>query len=56
MASPNPPSCMEEPWEYELDGARSLVDLSWSQQAPQVQLDDIDRDPKYSQYPYQDAE
>ena len=50
------PSRMEEPWEYELDGTCSLVDLSWSQKAPQVQLDDIDRDPKYSQYPYQDAE
>ena len=47
---------MEEQWEYELDGTCGLVDLSWSQQTLQVQLDDIDKDPKYSQYPYQDAE
>ena len=51
-----PPSHMPEPWEYELDGIRGLIDLSWSQQAPQVQPDDIDRDPRYSQYPYQEAD
>ena len=47
---------MPEPREYELDGARGLIDLSWSQRAPQIQLDDIDRDPRYSQYPYQEAD
>ena len=46
---------MPEPWEYELDGSWGLIDLSWSQQAPQMQSDDIDRDPRYSQYPYQEA-
>ena len=46
---------MNEPQEYELDGARGLIDLSWSQRTPQVQPDDIDRDPKYSQYPYQEV-
>ena len=51
-----PPSHMPEPREYELDGARGLIDLSWSQQAPQMQPDDIDRDPRYSQYPYQEAD
>ena len=51
-----PPSHMPEPREYELDGARGLIDLSWSQWAPQMQLDDIDRDPRYSQYPYQEAD
>ena len=50
-----PPSCMPEPQEYELDGARGLIDLSWSQRAPQMQSDDIDRDPRYSQYPYKEA-
>ena len=44
-----PPSHMPEPREYELDGARGLIDLSWSQWAPQMQPDDIDRDPRYSQ-------
>ena len=51
-----PPSRMPEPREYELDGARGLIDLLWSQQAPQMQLHDIDRDPRYSQYPYQEAD
>ena len=50
-----PPSHMPEPWEYELDGARGLIDLSWSQQAPQMVTDDIDKDPRYSQYLYQEA-
>ena len=51
-----PPSHMPEPWEYELDGTRGLIDLLWSQRAPQMQLDDIDRDPRYSQYLYQEAD
>ena len=49
------PGRMEEPREYDLDGTHSLIDLSWAQWAPQLELDDIDKDPKYSQYPYQDA-
>ena len=51
-----PLSHMPEPREYELDGAWGLIDQSWSQRAPQVQPDDIDRDPRYSQYPYQEAD
>ena len=51
-----PPSRMPEPREYELDGAQGLIDLSWSQRAPQMVMDDIDRDPRYSQYPYQEAD
>ena len=47
---------MPEPWEFNIDGIRGLLDLSWSQQDPQVQPDDINRDPKYSQYPYQEAD
>ena len=49
-----PPCRMAEPWEYELDGTWGLIDLSWSQRAPQIQLDDIDRDLRYSQYLYQE--
>ena len=51
-----PPSHMPEPWEYNIDGLQGLVDLLWYQQAPVVQPDDIDRDPRYSQYPYQEAD
>ena len=47
---------MPEPREYNLDGAQGLVDLSWTQRAPQIEPDDIDMDPKYSQYPYQEAD
>ena len=32
------------------------MDLSWNQRVPQIQPDDIDRDPKYSQYLYQEAD
>ena len=45
---------MAEPQEYEIDGARELIDLSWSQRAPQIQPYDVDRDLRYSQYPYQE--
>ena len=30
--------------------------MSWSQKTPQVQSDDINKDPKYSQYPYQEVD
>ena len=49
-----PPCCMAEPRQYELDSAQGLIDLSWSQPTPQIQPDDVDRDPRYSQYPYQE--
>ena len=32
---------MPEPWEFNVDGAQALLDMSWSQWAPQVQPDDI---------------
>ena len=49
-----PPCRMAEPWQYELDGTQGLIYLSWSQQVLQIQPDDIDRDLRYSQYPYQE--
>ena len=51
-----PPSHMPEPRKLNVDGARALLDLSWSQRAPQVQPDDINKDPRYLQYPYQEAD
>ena len=51
-----PPSHMPEPREYELDGTQGLIDLLWSQRAPQMVTDDIDRDLRYSQYRYQEAD
>ena len=47
---------MAEPREYNVDGTRALLDLSWSQRAPQVQPDDIDKDLRYLQYPYQEVD
>ena len=38
--------------EYTMDGVRGLVDFDWSQWTPIFHLDDIDRDPRFSQYPY----
>ena len=37
-----------------MDGARGLVDLDWSQRTPIFHPDDIDRDPRFNQYPYPD--
>ena len=51
-----PPSRLPEPQYDELDGTWGLIDLSWSQRAPQMQLDDIDRNLRYSQYLYQEAD
>ena len=38
------------------DGAQGLVDLSWEQQVPLIQPDDIDKNPLHNQYPYQEAD
>ena len=43
-----PPGHNPEPREYEMDGARGLVDLDWSQRMPIFHPDDIDRDPQFS--------
>ena len=43
------PGCNPEPREYEMDGARGLVDLDWSQPTPIFHPDDIDCDPQFSQ-------
>ena len=51
-----PPGCGEAPREYEMDGAHSLVDLDWSERTPIFHPEDIDRDPRYNQYPYQEED
>ena len=51
-----PPGLLSEPREYEMDGAWGLIDLDWSQRMPIFHPDDIDRDPKFSQYPFQEGE
>ena len=50
-----PPGRNPEPREYEMDGARGLIDLDWSQQMPIFHPDDIDRDPQFTQYPFQEG-
>ena len=42
--------------DYEFDGTQGLVDLSWTQQVPLIQQDDIDKNLLYNQYPYQEAD
>ena len=49
-----PPGRGPEQREYTMDGARGLVDLDWSQWTPIFHPDDIDRDPRFNQYPYPD--
>ena len=51
-----PLSRMPEPREFNIDGTRALLDLSRSQRASQVQPDDINKDLRYLQYPYQEAD
>ena len=38
------------------DSTQGLVDISWEQRVPLIQLDDMDKDPLYNQYPYQEAD
>ena len=45
-----------EPREYEMDGARGLIDLDWSQRTPIFHPDDIDHDPQFTQYPFQEGD
>ena len=51
-----PPGLNPEPREYEMDGAWGLIDLDWSQHMPIFHPDDIDRDPRFSQYPFQEGD
>ena len=49
-----PPGHGPEQREYLMDGARALIDLDWSQRTPIFYPDDIDRDPRFTQFPYLD--
>ena len=51
-----PPGLNPEPREYEMDGARGLIELDWSQCMPIFHPDDIDHDPRFSQYPFQEGD
>ena len=39
-----------------MDGARGLIDLDWSQCKPIFHPDDIDHDPRFTQYPFQEGD
>ena len=39
-----------------MDGAWGLVDLDWSQCMPIFHPDDIDRDPRFTQYTFQEGD
>ena len=39
-----------------MDGAWGLIDLDWSQHMPIFHPDDIDRDPQFTQYPFQEGD
>ena len=39
-----------------MDGARGLIDFDWSQHTPIFHPDNIDRDPRFTQYPFQEGD
>ena len=39
-----------------MDGARGLIDLDWSQHTPIFHVDNINRDPRFTQYPFQEGD
>ena len=39
-----------------MDGAWGLIDLDWSQHMPIFHPDDIGRDPRFTQYPFQEGD
>ena len=45
-----------EPREYEMDGSWDLIDLDWSQRTSIFHPDDINRDPRFSQYPFKEGD
>ena len=45
-----------EPREYEMDGVWGLIDLDWSQCTPIFHPDNIDHDPRFTQYPFQEGD
>ena len=51
-----PPGRNPEPREYKMEGAQGLIDLDWSQHKPIFHPDDIDRDPRFTQYPFQEGD
>ena len=51
-----PPGRNLELREYKMDGARGLIDLDWSQRTPIFHPDDIDHDPRFTQYPFQEGD
>ena len=51
-----PPGRNLEPRKYEMDGTQGLIDLDWSQQMPIFHPDDIDHDPQFTQYPFQEGD
>ena len=51
-----PPGRNSEPREYEMDRVWGLIDLDWSQRTPIFHPDDIDRDPQFTQYPFQEGD
>ena len=51
-----PPGRNPEPREYEMDRARGLIDLDWSQRMPIFHPDNIDCDPRFTQYPFQEGD
>ena len=53
---PPAPGRVKPAWDYEVDGAIGMVDVTWTQRIPGIKEDAIDREPRYNQYPYQEGD
>ena len=51
-----PPGRNPEPREYKMDGVWGLIDLDWSKRTPIFHPDDINHDPRFTQYPFQEGD
>ena len=51
-----PPGRIPQPQSHTYDGAQGLVDLSWEQRAPVIEQDEIDKNPLYNKYLYQEVD
>ena len=50
-----PPGCLPQPQDYSFKGTQGLIDLSREQRVLVIQQDDIDKNPLYTQYLYQET-
>ena len=53
---PPAPGCAKPARDYDMEGVIGMVDVSWTQRIPGIVEDEIDKNPRYYQYPYQEGD